>query len=384
MKEQRSTVIKRRDGERGSVLAMTALSMVSLLLAAGLAIDISHFYTAKAELQNAADAAALAAASQLNSTSGGIQLAVAEATKALNKYDFQNVVTITSSDVSFATNLNGSYVDSATAIASPTSVRFAKVTLSQKPVDATFSALVINKTQNLSATATAGISVGLSMNKFYTAYTFIEPSASPWVPGQVYTLDAKSYNDTTPTSYRVLNGPLDPGEDPSLISTGTIHAYGYIGINYNILQLAGTSPPLNLTAPSMCRYAQIGTNTRFGDYTVHPQANSVAEPPDNITQENITYQQYTDMQGAGVVQISGGMKNRRVMTVPIAFNTSYVVGSPSTVVAERLAAFFIKKKVGTDCQLQVEYIGGPVVVPEGTYTPGQLQMGGIGIPVLYK
>lgn len=384
MKEQRLTVIKRRDGERGSVLAMTALSMVSLLLAAGLAIDISHFYTAKAELQNAADAAALAAASQLNSTSGGIQLAVVEATKALNKYDFKNVVTITASDVSFATNLNGSYVDSATAIASPTSIRFAKVTLSPKPVDATFSALVINKTQNLSATATAGISVGLSMNKFYTAYTFVEPSASPWVPGQVYTLDAKAYNDTTDTSYRVLNGPLDPGEDPALISTGQIHAYGYLGINYTIAQLAGTSPPLTPTAPSMCRSAQIGTNTRFGDYTVHPQANPVDEPPDNITQENITYQQYTDMQGAGVVQSSGGMKNRRVMTVPIALKSSYVVGSPSTVVAERLAAFFIKKKVGADCKLQVEYISGPVVVPEGTYTPGQAQMGGLGIPVLYK
>ena len=99
---------KNRKGERGSVLAMTALSMFSLLLAAGLAIDISHFYTAKAELQNAADAAALAAASQLNSTSGGIQMAVTEATKALNNYDFRNVVTITGSDVTFATNLNGS------------------------------------------------------------------------------------------------------------------------------------------------------------------------------------------------------------------------------------------------------------------------------------
>src|SRR5215510_208682 len=94
-------------GERGSVLAMSAISMLALLLATGLAVDISHFYTAKAELQNAADAAALAGASQLSSTSGGIKMAVAEATKVLNKYDFKSNLNISAADVSFANNLNG-------------------------------------------------------------------------------------------------------------------------------------------------------------------------------------------------------------------------------------------------------------------------------------
>jgi Flp pilus assembly protein TadG len=59
---------KSRKAEQGSVLAMSAISMLALLLATGLTVDVSHFYTAKGELQNAADAAALAAASQLNST----------------------------------------------------------------------------------------------------------------------------------------------------------------------------------------------------------------------------------------------------------------------------------------------------------------------------
>jgi Flp pilus assembly protein TadG len=379
---------RNRQGERGSVLAMTTLSMFSLILAAGLAIDISHFYTAKAELQNAADASALAAASQLNSTAGGIKCAVNEATKALNKYDFKTTVTITSAEVTFASNLNGTYVDSLTAQANPAPIRFAKVTLTPRPVNATFSAMVVGSTKNISASATAGLSVGLTMNKFYTAYTFIEPSGSPWVRGQVYTLDAKAVNDSSPNSYRVLNGPLDPGQDPSFISTGQIHAYGTIGASYNIANLNATSPQLNPSAPSMCRSAQIGTNTRFAnslaDYAaIHPGANVVDEPPDLITQENITYQQYTDMQGNGVVQASAGVKNRRIMTIPIAFNSSYNT-SARTVVAERLAAFFIKKKVGTDCQLQVEFIGAPVAVPEGTYTPGAPQMTELGIPVLYK
>src|SRR5882762_7144033 len=79
-----------RKGERGAVLALSTIAMLSLLLATGLAVDISHFYSVKAEMQNASDAAAVAAASRLNSTAGGIRSAVAEATKALNKYDFNN------------------------------------------------------------------------------------------------------------------------------------------------------------------------------------------------------------------------------------------------------------------------------------------------------
>lgn len=366
-----------RKGERGSVLAMSAISMLALLLATGLAVDISHFYTAKVELQNAADAAALAAASQLNSTSGGIKCAINEATKALNTYDFRTNVTISSADLTFATNLNGSYIDSASAIASPANIRFVKVTIPPKPVAVTFAALAIGPTQNIPATATAGMSIGLSMNKFYTAYTFIESPAAPIVKGTVLTLSAKAYTDTAPTSYRVLAGP-----DGDLILTGPMHAYGYIGTGYNIAALS---------AAEMCRYAKIGTNTRFGDYSptnVHPSVNPVDEPPDLITQENITYQQYTDMQGNGVVQDSRGMKNRRMMTVPIASNATYNVAG-KTVTANRLAAFFIRKKMGTvpdtaNCNMEVEYVGAPLAVPEGTYTPGGTQMSELTIPVLYK
>ncbi len=118
-----------RPGERGATIVMAAIGMVAMILAAGLAVDISHFYTAKAELQTAADAAALAGTSQLNSTSGGIKSAVTEATKALNKYDFKNPVTVTAASVTFAKNINGPYMDSAAAQASPGGVRFVKVTL---------------------------------------------------------------------------------------------------------------------------------------------------------------------------------------------------------------------------------------------------------------
>lgn len=365
----RFTSVRSRKSERGSVLAMSTIGMLAMLLATGMAIDISHFYTAKAELQNAADAAALAGASQLNSTSGGIKLAVVEATKPLNKYDFKSNVTIGASDVTFSRNLNGPYMDQAAALAVPAQIRFVKVAIPPQPVGVSFAALTLGSTKNIAASAVAGLSVGLTMNKFYTAYTFVESSAAPIVKGTVLTLNAKAGNDKTPTSYRVLAGP-----DGDLILAGPVHDYGYIGDSYTVA---------NLSQSEMCRYARVGMNTRFGDYSAHGQTNAIEQPPDTITQENITYQQYRDMQGNQVKQRSDGMLNRRIITVPITNNSTYNT-SNRTVVSNRLAGFFIRKKVGSDCNLVVEYIGAPIAVPMGTFTPGSPQMSELSIPILYK
>ncbi|HWN10476.1 MAG TPA: pilus assembly protein TadG-related protein [Pyrinomonadaceae bacterium] len=366
MDPRQTRAINSRKEERGSVLAIAAISMLSLVLATGMAIDVSHLYTAKSELQNAADAAALAAASQLSSTRGGIKQAVSEATKTLNKYNFGSNVGISSADVTFSDNLNGSYVSQASAEASPASVRFVKVTLSPKPVGITFAALAIANPQNLTAKATAGISVGLTMNKFYTAYTFVESTSAPLVRTQTYALVPKAGNDKAPTSYRVLAGP-----NGDLILTGTVHAYGYIGSSYNVA---------NLSSASMCSYAKIGMNTRFGDYTVHPGANSTEHPPDTVTEEGITYLQYRDKQAASAAP---GMKNRRILTLPIVHNDDYNTTN-RTVISDRLGAFFVKNKVGADCKLHVEYIGVPLAVPVGTFTPGSNQMSELTVAVLYK
>lgn len=371
-----------RPGERGATIVIAAIGMVAMILATGLAVDISHFYMAKAELQNAADAAALAGASQLNSTSGGIKSAVTEATKALNKYDFKNPVTITAASVTFAKNVNGPYMDSATAQAGPGGVRFVKVTLPPAPVAVTFSQMALGNSADLTAKATAGLSVGLSMNKFYTAFTFVETAANPLVRGSSYTLVPKSWNDSTPGSYRILT--LEGGGAPSqFVVAGPIHAYGYMTGDYTVAQLNGTSPASNLTGPSMCRSAQIGVNTRFADYTVHPSVNATDEPPDTITQENITYKQYTDMQGNNTVQRADGAKNRRVISLPIVRQPNYNT-STRNVIADRLGAFFIKSKVTSSCNLVVEYIGEPLAMPVGTYTPGQPQSRELSIPVLYR
>ena len=76
---------KNRKGEQGSILAMSSIGMLSLLLAVGLGVDITHLYLAKNELQNAADASALAGASGLNFDDSGITQATNRAVVAMNK-----------------------------------------------------------------------------------------------------------------------------------------------------------------------------------------------------------------------------------------------------------------------------------------------------------
>jgi Flp pilus assembly protein TadG len=359
-----------RRGERGSILAVSAIGMLAFLLMAGLSIDISHFYTAKAELQNAADAAALAGASQLNSSAGGIKQAVAEGMKVLNKYDFKQNVTIPSTAITFASNVNGTYVDQATAEANPTTIRFVKVTIPPKPVNVFFSAVTIGSTKDISATATAGLSVGLTMNKFNAALAFIEADASPLQKNMTYTLSAKSWNSNAANSYRILEGPAN-----DLILTGNIHVYDYPVTNYRAQQLLDTDA---------CRLARIGFNARFGDYSPHPGGNTSNAPPDKITREDINYTQYRALQGAGTYDRTDGMNDRRVIFLPVAKSSAYST-STRNMTSNKLGAFFIKKRVNTPaCTIEVEYIAEPLAVPVGEYRPGQVQANEFAIPVLYK
>src|SRR6476659_5506063 len=94
---------RNRKSERGSVLVISSAAMLAVLLAVGLAVDITHFYLAKTELQNAADAAALAAASAINSNAGGIAEGTRRAVQAMNKYKFNKTdVQFTSANVVWA------------------------------------------------------------------------------------------------------------------------------------------------------------------------------------------------------------------------------------------------------------------------------------------
>src|SRR3954471_9083880 len=77
-----------KPGERGFALMTMALSVFVLLGFTGLAVDIGHMYIVKNELQAFADAAALAAAQELDSTTTGTSAARSDATNSVNRWNF--------------------------------------------------------------------------------------------------------------------------------------------------------------------------------------------------------------------------------------------------------------------------------------------------------
>ena len=171
MKMKRHSRALRRKGERGNVLAYTVLSALFLFLAVGLGVDLSHFYLAKTEMQNAADAAALAGASALTLPNPDrITTAVDRAVEILNsnKYNFNNrtfdidranLCGTNQACVTFAKNLNDpTYVSESAAHGDPEDIRFIKVTTPSKNVSVIFASPILGNVLALTAKATSGLS----------------------------------------------------------------------------------------------------------------------------------------------------------------------------------------------------------------------------------
>jgi Flp pilus assembly protein TadG len=380
MKTTYSRRESRREGERGSVLATTTLGMLALLLAVGLGVDISRFYLTKTELQNAADAAAISAASALNSHTIGITEAADRAVEVMNNYEFNKTqVIFQRSSVRFAKNLtdfdNGLDVSEGSASSSPSTakdIRFVRVTTPQMPVGISFASIVLGKSKNMTATATAGMSVPLNEFSGYIPLSVIDDDVSVITPGHVYTIRAAPQNSVTPGNYQVLaiDGP-GASDDRIGLASGVDNVVGPGGT-------VDTKPGVSAGA------VREGINTRFDDYA--SGLDPVSYPPDTNIEENIDYQTY--ITGAKTTPPThAGVKGRRVVLIPIVKKSEYGNGRDSIVI-DRFGAFFLRSKVqsGNGGDIQAEYIGEGVVVGNGGYNPTGPANSGPPItePVLYK
>jgi Flp pilus assembly protein TadG len=168
MRPENITRVSNRKGERGNVLAYTVMSAFFLFLAVGLGVDLSHLYLAKTELQNAADAAALAGASALkDAVPDRIVNADARATQILNanKYNFNNRTFTAAPTTEYAKNLNGSYEKPIDMDATEKAqARFIRVTTPRVPINTFFAIPILGFSTGLTATATAGLSVPGNVN----------------------------------------------------------------------------------------------------------------------------------------------------------------------------------------------------------------------------
>src|SRR5829696_2416265 len=142
--EQLGKQARKSKRERGSILATSAIGMLAILLAVGLGVDVSRLYLTKTELQNAADAAALAAVSALNTAPLGITRAADRAVAAMNNYDFNKTgISFPRANVLFSVNLDGPYMSEGSAQGQAAKIRFVQVTTADSPIGISFAAPVL-------------------------------------------------------------------------------------------------------------------------------------------------------------------------------------------------------------------------------------------------
>jgi Flp pilus assembly protein TadG len=348
MKHRSVVQAELRKQERGSILATSAIGMLAILLAVGLGVDISRFYLVKAELQNGADAAALAAVSALNGAPAGINAALQQATtKTTNNYDFNNTgIKIT--NVEFSANLNSGYMPAVAAAAPGTApnIRYVRVTTEPSPVAVSFAGAVLGKSKDLTATATAGYSVGLTDICNFLPVMVID-YGTPIAPGSLYTFRAQSGSFVSPGNYQILALAGAGGADARVGLAAGVDACAGPGAEYAIDTKTG------VTAGAVRQ----GVNTRFDEYQTS-QVNPQDHPPDTNIKEGINYDQYK----AGLAKDTKtpshpGFPNRRVVYIPIVKESEFDPGR-NVVRFNRIGRFFLQTKVGSGSggDLVAEYI----------------------------
>jgi len=382
-----------RKDERGSVIVMTTLFMSLLFLMVGLCIDISRIYMMRTELQNAADAAALTAARELNQGTGGIDDAVARATEIVNTRGFaKNNVTIAS--VQFAVNLNDDpYLSAADAKVTPTTIRFVKVTTASDSTSIFFAIAALGTSHAETRTAVAGMSAGLSgiCDFFPAAVALADPSPTPG------TLMSLTFNQGTGNEAVLNDKEFIILEVPAINGNGTGETAQLTAGLPNFCKALGDN--INMTPSSNQnngpRNAGDGLNTRFDIYQngyggAISSSNWQTFPPDSNVQENITATQYKNRTAVTPPGQSHqpGQDDRRMIVAPIIAPGTYPAYTTNILA---WGVFFLKAQSPVpqgNCSntpgcgsMPVEYVGkantgsGTGVVSAGS---------SLTIPVLYK
>ncbi len=215
------TVQEKRRDDRGSVMIMAAIFMSLLLLMIGLCIDVSRIYLTRAELQNAADAAALAAARELNGLSDGIDNAVTRANAVVNTEGLRAKSNVTIASVTFAVNLNDDPYMSATAAKDPATtpnIRFVQVTTQTKSTSILFALSALGSNHVESSKAVAGKSVEVSgiCDFFPAAVALSDPNPAA---GTLMTLN---FNQGTGNSATLVDKDYIILEVPDIKGNGTV------------------------------------------------------------------------------------------------------------------------------------------------------------------
>ena len=381
----------RRRGERGSVTVMTAVLMVGLVLIIGLSIDVSRIYMLRAGLQNAADAAALAAARELNSGSDGLNDAVTQAQAAIgNKFGLSRTGAATPNavitTVEFAASLNGTwYMGAAAATPYASTIRFVRVTTQPESLTMLFAVKVLGNTNTVQAAATAGMSPGLSTVCDYVplAVAKTDPT-TPFATGTEFTFQFVPSGTTNLTEQDAIVLQTNGSESASLTRDAVAGIYPFCATIGSTVPTSTSNSANDNNGPTQI---EVGLNSRMDEYS-HGMNASDAGPDTNIFEDplftNFNWQNYksaSPILAPASADVPYAADNRRVIVMPIVY-TGAIDGS---VHIGGFGAFLLLRKVVNPSQpsachdipnpcghVQAEYIGEGFSVGAGSYDPSGL------------
>jgi len=408
----------RRKGEHGNVMIMTAILAIGLLLAVGLCIDGARIYMTRAELQNAADAAALAAARELNGGTGGLTKAVAAAQSAAlqaNKYGLNrtggNAPAVTISSVEFAPALGGPWDVVANIDATEAkTIEYVRVTTLVSVTPVLFAVNALGNSHSESRTATAGYSAPINtICDFFPIAVALDPAVEAGDdPATGYpapnTTMSLHFVQGTGNSATLANHDYIILEVPDINGNGAPETAVLSAGLTNICKTLNANIEFHMTPSANVnngpRQITDGTNTRFNVYA-NGYGNALQPstyPPDSNVREGITFDQYDNRTAVTAPNPNApGQDQRRILIVPIVDPNGppplLATYSPPNTVIKKWAAFFLKDQsvVTNPCnkdtalcgELHVEWIDEKLILGRGGFDPN----GGcttFSVPVLYQ
>ncbi|HEY0488426.1 MAG TPA: pilus assembly protein TadG-related protein [Telluria sp.] len=292
--------------QRGSISYLLLVTILVMLAFTGIALDTAMAYNRRAEVQSVADAAALAAARELNGTPAGITAAVNRAAAVVGrfKYHYDQVpMTWNDAAIEFSTTpaYGGSWRNAGSAAASPAGVYFVKVDTSQldeaaASVEAVFMRII---GADMSATNVVGQAIAgrSAINITPLAVCAMSsaaatPRANPGPPanlelvefgfrrGVAYNLMNLNPNAATPANFLV--NPIDPpGATGNAVHT-TIPIVGPFVCSGTMAMTRVTGGQIRVNSPFPIADLFRQLNSRFDQYDGDMCSPNGAPPDFNI------------------------------------------------------------------------------------------------------
>jgi hypothetical protein len=200
---QKKSLSRRRHHERGQTMVFVAISIVSLLAMAALAIDIVTLYVARSEIQRAADAAALAAAKAI-ADSGVTSLQAGDPQLGPAQALAQNMATAAVTAMVNPSSTINLVAGAPPTFTPPVPIDFSRqgnphvtIALQRTNLPTFFSKIWGRASSSVTATATAEVYNPANLPTT-TPITPIAPkSVKPWLVANADPLQGKPFIDTT-------------------------------------------------------------------------------------------------------------------------------------------------------------------------------------------